>query len=197
MRLDSADRLLREQVEVVSFRFLYAEAYFRAATGHNETFWKFSQNCYGEVAILLWCHLFNSYNKDPVHYKNLFGGDKLVPLSKLFATSAVRARLLTAASLDEVSYADYREAVKVFRDKYVAHREYLQGAVTFPDLKIAASMIRELRVILEETVVEELRVNPGDPELEELAVYYEDHQNDALVLRCNRDAEHAIAKSEI
>lgn len=189
MRLSDQQRALREQIEVVSYRFLHAESFFRIITGRDQTYWVFSQNCFGETACLLWCHLFNSRNNDPVHYWKLFGEDRLEPLSAAFGYKAVKKRLLAAAGFDYGSYDVYRQQVIDFRNKYVSHREYEKGSITFPDLKRAASMVLELRVLLEETVQVEHDQNPEDGELIELMEYYHSHGNDFLLQKCSDDAK--------
>lgn len=195
VKLDSDQRKLRDQMEIVAYRFLHAETYFRKSTGRTETFWVFSQNCYGEVACLLWCHLFNSYDNDPVHYKNLFGGDRLKILSPGFTYDSVKARLLKAASMDDASYIAYREQVKAFRDKFVAHREFLLKTIIFPDLKPASAMIQELRRVLEETVREELILNPSDHELQTRLLSYDDNQNQSVIFGCECNADDALPRT--
>ena len=189
MILNAAQRLLRDQMEVVAYRFLHAETYFHKTTAREEVFWRFTQNCYGEVACLLWCHLFNNRDNDPVHYTKLFGNDQLLGLSSRFSTQAVREHLMGAANLNEATYSVYRDQVKAFRDQYVAHRDYQRGSVIFPDLRPASAMVQALRKLLEESVHAELRGNPGDAELEELVIYYEDHQNKVVLSGCEYDAE--------
>jgi hypothetical protein len=191
--LDSAQHLLRDQMETVSLRFLHAETYFRVTTGDESTFWTFSQNCFGEVACLLWCHLFNSWNNDPVHHKKLFGDDNLVTLSPSFSTAAVRQRLLRAASLDEIGYDKYRTAVTDFRNEFVAHRDYQRVTITFPDLKIASAMIQELRLVLEETVRAEYHLCPDDSKLCELIEYYDAHKNADVISKCEREVQCVVA----
>lgn len=189
MRFSDQQRVLRDQIEVVCYRFLHAESFFRIVTGRDQTYWVFSQNCFGETACLLWCHLFNSRNNDPVHYWKLFGENQLAPLSETFRYEAVKQRLLSAAGFDNESYAIYRQQVVDFRNKYVSHREYEVGSIIFPDLKRAASMVLELRVLLEETVRAELNQNPEDVKLIELVEFYDSHGNDFLLQKCSDDAK--------
>jgi hypothetical protein len=179
-------------MEIVSYRCLYAETYYRAVSGQKETYWVFSQNCFGETACLLWCHLFNSRNNDPVHYWRLFGNDQLVPLSTDFGYEIVRARLRTAAGLDEAGYETFRNQVVAFRNQYISHREYELGSITFPDLRRVAAMCSELRVILQRTVLAELEADRESAELNELLVHYEASENSEVIAKAEGHAKAAL-----
>ncbi len=125
MRLTEEQRELRWQIEVVCYRCLHAVEYFDGVTemGNNK-FWMFTQNCYGEIACLLWCHIFNSRSNDPIHYWNLFGEDRLSGLGSGFLLPSVQQRLWSVAELDAGSYEQFRKEVVDFRNSYVSHREY-------------------------------------------------------------------------
>jgi hypothetical protein len=146
----------------------------------------FTQNCYGEIACLLWCHIFNSRNKDPIHYWTLFGEDRLSGLGPTFLFTSVQQRLWSVAELDASNYEQFRDEVVTFRNGYVAHRDYERGSVTFPRLDKVRAMCLEMRLILEKTVHAELQVNRKDSDLKHLMQYYSEHQND-LVIRKVRD----------
>lgn len=192
MRLSETQRDLRRQMEVVAYRCLHAVEYFQGVTGHGADFWKFSQNCFGETACLLWCHLFNSRNKDPVHYWKLFGNDQLSVLSSDFLYREVQRRLRSTANLDKDAYENFRAQVIDFRNKYISHREYEIGTIIFPDIQKIAAMRIELRVLLEETVRTEQQFNSGDSDLEQLGEYYAAHQNTAIVAKFRKEAADAV-----
>ena len=192
MKLSETHRDLRWQIEVVAYRCLHAVEYFQGVIGHGTDFWKFSNNCLGETACLLWCHLFNSRKKDPVHYWKLFGNNQLVTLSQDFQYHNVQHRLWSAAKLDEKAYENFRTQVVDFRNKYISHREYEIDTIIFPDVEKIAAMCLELRVLLEETVRTELGLNSGDSDLEQLGDYYKAHQNAAIVAKCRKEVASAV-----
>lgn len=183
MVLSDEQRELRGQIEWVAFMGIRAVRYFDGVTAKGGEFWMFTQNCYGERAAHLWCHLFNSYNKDPTHYTKLFGGDSLGPLGNQFNSASVKARLIAASGLREESYREFRKTVVDFRNQYSAHRDFEGGSVTFPNLGRALSMFEEVRVLLEETVIAESE-KCEDQEITDLAAYYRNHSNSDLENKC-------------
>lgn len=181
MILNDEQRNLRWQLEVVSYRGLHAIEFFHAVTGRGDNFWKFTQNCYGEAACLNWCHIFNNWNNDSTHYRNLFGDGKLSDLDSSFAFDSVQQRLWKVAHLDKSTYPLFRQKVIDLRNKYIAHRDYEIGTINFPDTNIIRAMFLEMRLILEETVIQELAKNPNDKDLKGLLAYYSDHQNSSVI----------------
>lgn len=65
-----------------------------------------------DLAVLDWCHAFGQ-QKDALHWKNVFSGDE----------EAFRESMLTwmKVSLDE--FKQFREEMKIYRDKDLAHLE--------------------------------------------------------------------------
>ncbi len=188
MRLTEEQRDLRWQIEVVCYRCLHAIEYLKSVSRRgDDDFWKFTENCYAEVACLLWCHVFNSRNKDPVHYWKLFGEGRLSGLGVPFVYATVQQRLWSAAKLDKGSYEQFRKGVVDFRNCYVSHREYTCESVAFPCLDKVKAMCLEMRNLLEETVQAETAANPDDPDLKELLEYYAHHQNEADFRKCREE----------
>lgn len=118
-------------MENLAQRCVFAVEFFNAVTNKESEFWAFTQNCYGEMACLLWCHLFNKY-EDDLHYKNLFGNDALIDLGKAFSYDKVRSRLLKSVSLSSKDYTAFRKEVVHFRNKFVAHKDVSDKHVVFP-----------------------------------------------------------------
>lgn len=190
MILTDSQRELRWQMEIVSFRCLHSIAYFDASTGKDCDFWQFTQNCYGEIACLNWCHLFNSRKKDPVHYWNLFGEDQLINLGEQYSYENIKHRLLSVARLNEDEYVLFRKEVVDFRNMHTSHREYDSNHIIFPRLDIARLMCLEMRVILQDTAVSELVISPNDIDLHDLKRYYDEKNNNWLLKKCRRDIKY-------
>ena len=187
MILTESQRELREQMEIVAYRCLHAIVYFDGVTGKDGDFWRFTQNCYGEIACLNWCHLFNSRNNDPVHYWKLFGEDRLADLGEKYSYDEVKARFLNCAGLNEKECKDFRISVVDFRNKFTSHREYKGGPITFPRLEIARLMCLEMRNLLEDTVKSELLNAPHDLDLEEFLNHFKKQSNNSLLKKCEQE----------
>lgn len=190
MMLTAEQNHLRWQIEEVSFRCLHAIEYFDGVTGFdpgNGDYWRFSQNCFGETACLNWCHIFNSDKNDPVHYRNLFGDDQLMPLGEHFSYENTKQRLIKSADLNETSYLVFREEMIDFRNKFAAHREFTIGSIRFPQLDHARAMCLEMREILKETVEAELLLDPKNMDLKYIKKHFLSQSNQWLLKKCKRE----------
>lgn len=174
------------RMEVVAQRCVLAVEYFNAVTNKDSEFWAFTQNCYGEMACLLWCHLFKSY-KDDLHYKNLFGNDALVFIGKAFSYDEVKARLLKSVSLTEKEYSAFRKEVIDFRDKFVAHKEANNKALIFPQIDITKDMCLELRNIFTDLYNTAMKKAPKNTEIQKCVTFYKWYPNDWLIKKCKNE----------
>ena len=186
MVLSEQQRGLRWQIEWIAFMGIHSVLYFDGVTHEDGDFWIFTQKCYGEKAVSLWCQLFNSYQKDPTHYHNLFGEDQMAILGDQFSYKNVKARLVEASGFKEEEYPAYRETVVNFRNRYSSHRDYEIGSIIFPELKHALLMFKEIRTILEESVlIESSRSENG--ELSELKEYFQINSNQNVEYLCQEN----------
>ena len=180
------------QIDTVAHRCIRAVIYFDATTGKGANFWAFTQNCYGEIACLNWCHIFKSYSNDPAHYNNLFGNDALIHIDQKFAHAQVKQQLIMSICSNEVEYEQFRKQVVDFRNKYVSHRDYHQGSITFPNLNKAKKECELIRDILRDCVSVAAQIDPEYAELEELNEHLTWNNNQQLVNECEEDANKII-----
>ena len=104
---------------------------FNSATGKGGEMWAFTQNCFGNIAAIEWCHIFNNY-KDHTHFTQLFGRSDLPPTKGDFSLDAVRTRIWTAGGFTENTFSVFREEMRTFRDRWVAHRDATVKDIVFP-----------------------------------------------------------------
>ena len=76
------------------------------------------------MAILDWSHLFGSHN-DPLHYRNM-----------AIQPNDFKREMLAVLGIDDRSWQEYWNEVKVYRDKGVAHIEPVP-TLQIPDLDLA------------------------------------------------------------
>ncbi len=131
-----------------------ATLYCHAVTDKPDDLWGFSQNCFGEIAVLQWCHVFNSYS-DCTHFTKLFDDPTISALGDPFTSDAVRSRLYSAGGFQGGDdYAQFRQSMVAFRNTCAAHWDYNEVA-TFPDLDkalaVAVEMRNGLKVLVEKT----------------------------------------------
>lgn len=104
--------------------------YYLAISEHrailNDNILIYINNNFIDMAVLEWCHCFNSYN-DPIHYR------KVTSEPEKF-----KSGMLEKLGLNEEEWAEYRESVKNYRDKGVAHLEPVPR-IDIPDLNLAYS----------------------------------------------------------
>jgi len=96
----------------------------RNSGGFNLHFWTTVFNNSIDVAILDWFHLFG-YHNDDLHWKQIVKD-----------ISTFRSELLATVGLDEQGWILYREKIKTYRDKDVAHIE-VRPRSWVPDMAIA------------------------------------------------------------
>ncbi|RLG30477.1 hypothetical protein DRN97_10510 [Methanosarcinales archaeon] len=124
---------------------------FNSATGKGGEMWAFTQNCFGDIAAIEWCHIFNNY-KDHTHFTQLFGRSDLPPTNGDFSLDAVRTRIWTAGGFTENTFSVFREEMRTFRDRWVAHRDATVKDIVFPNIDKAMSTCFEMRDVLREFV---------------------------------------------
>lgn len=105
---------------------------------HN--FWIYIYNNSIDMAVLDWCHLFANHS-DALHWK------KVIPDGDEF-----RINLFKHLEISETTWKVYRDSLKSYRDKNVAHIEVLP-ALNIPDMTFALdstafyydSVVKELK----------------------------------------------------
>ena len=98
---------------------------FKSHSGKfNLNFWTTVYNNSIDVAILDWFHLFG-YHNDDLHWKKIVRD-----------VAAFRSTLFASVGLDEQGWKSYREKVKTYRDKDVAHIE-VRPKSWVPDMTLA------------------------------------------------------------
>ena len=70
--LTDAQRNLIWQIDTTCRKCMEAVSYFNALAGKTLHLWTFTHNCFGEIAAIQWCNVFNKY-EDCTHFKQLFG----------------------------------------------------------------------------------------------------------------------------
>ena len=139
---------------------IHAVLLCKALSKTKTEMWAFTQRCFGEVAVIQWCHLFKD-EKSGTHFKRLFG--EHVPEEVLDLTiETVRARILGAVGLSETDYASFRKEMVVFRDKVAAHKDMTAMGVIFPDLEKTKKTCLELRSILKEVVASQQELGTSE-----------------------------------
>lgn len=98
--------------------------FIKPTGGFNLHFWTTVFNNSINIAILDWFHLFG-YHNDDLHWKKIVKNE-----------AAFRSSLFAYVALDEQGWHSYRDKVKTYRDKDVAHIEVRpEGFV--PDMTLA------------------------------------------------------------
>lgn len=87
-------------------------------------FWIVMFNNSIDLAVLDWCHLFGSH-KDDLHWKKV-----------IIKSDDFRAGLFNFIGTDEEKWRNYRESIKNYRDKDVAHLE-IRPRSFVPEMGIA------------------------------------------------------------
>gem|GEM_PF-4642624 len=134
---------------------------FRDDSGKfNLNFWTAVFNNSIDIATLDWLHLFGS-DKDDLHWKKIV---KDVP--------AFRSSLFASLGLYEQGWKSYRETVKTYRDKDVAHIEVRpRGWVPEMTLALKAADLYYKYVLSELSHFRDYSNEPAD-----LIAYFEDSQ---------------------
>lgn len=178
------------QMDTICHRCIRAGEYFKALTCNTENLWSFTQNCYGEIAALLWCQLFHRY-KEPTHYSQLFKPTSSKPIEAGYSKEKVKDRLLKKINLNGQEYGSFGNDIIYFRNKYVAHREYTAKSLKFPDLDKVIQMCEEMREILRE-FVNLLAKGSGDSDLRDLKAFLDQNNNNELLAQLKREASHLV-----
>ena len=102
----------------------YHDALKEFDAGRKLNFWICMYNNAIDLAVLDWFHLFG-YHKDDLHWKKVVGD-----------VDGFRKDLLCCLGLDKKRWDEYRESVKNYRDKDVAHIE-VRPISHVPEMDIA------------------------------------------------------------
>ncbi len=94
----------------------------------KQNFWIYINNNAIDMAILDWCHLFGSHS-DQLHWKRI-----IKDIDKF------RGNLFKFLKISESTWRTYRENLKSYRDKNVAHIEVMP-LVNVPDLTFALDSV--------------------------------------------------------
>ena len=129
-----------------------AVSYFNALAGKTLHLWTFTHNCFGEIAAIQWCNVFNKY-EDCTHFKQLFGDPTINAIAAEFDLENVRRRLRSAVALTPDEYKAFRQGMVEFRNACAAHLDYRKEGLVFPDLDVASNLCVEMRDILRQLVV--------------------------------------------
>ena len=109
--------------------------YFNASSTSSKQFVTFSQNCFGELAVLHWSTVFGSW-EEPTHYKKYFDRTDVLAVSEnKLSAEKCKDHFLNKISMDEKEYNSFWEQAHGMRNKFIAHRDDLSG-VSFPDTDI-------------------------------------------------------------
>jgi hypothetical protein len=112
--MNSREKLLR-RVALKCADFARELSYHRALADHKDdfvqSFWIYMYNNAIDSAVLDWFHLFG-YHKDDLHWKRV-----------VVDVSVFKKQLLLSLQMTEDEWKAYRETIKDYRDKDVAHIE--------------------------------------------------------------------------
>lgn len=190
MQPDAARVNIMVRMEGVACRCVYAVQYFEAVSKLDNEFWAFTQNCFGEMACLYWCHLFNSWDDD-LHYTKVFGRDALQNLSEEFSCRSVKERICKAAGLDNSGYDSFRTSVVNIRDKYIAHKDETATTLNFPDINLVGLMCLEFREVLAECFCAAAIVDPHNSDYQNWRNYFKGRPRAWLLRKCENELLHA------
>jgi hypothetical protein len=126
--MNGRERLLR-RVALKCADFARQLSYHRALAEYRgsftQNFWIYMHNNAIDLAVLDWFHLFGSH-KDHLHWKQVVTD---VP--------AFRNQLFQSLQITEDEWKTYRESIKAYRDKDVAHIEVRPFVSQVPDMALA------------------------------------------------------------
>jgi hypothetical protein len=91
----------------------------------NQTYWILISNNFLDVAILEWCKVFGS-TSDATHWT-----------SNVLDRAAFRTGLLEKLKVTKDEWIAYRERVKTYRDKVIAHYDNNSTVIDHPDFCLA------------------------------------------------------------
>lgn len=115
-------------------RCIRCARYFQATSGKTLDFFKFSQNCFGELAIMHWATLFGNENSESTHFKIFFSRkDVLDVLETNDLISELKADFLSRMEFSEDQYQDFWCNACRVRNRFIAHRDELSD-LRFPDV---------------------------------------------------------------
>jgi hypothetical protein len=116
----------RRIVSVVRCTYI-KRALHNASQSPKLNFWRVIQGSLLDAAVLDWCVLFGA-DSERAHWKKLIPADK---------HDEFRSMLLKEIGCDESEWQNYREDVKAYRDKHLAHLGERDKEDTYPTLDIA------------------------------------------------------------
>ena len=128
MRFPNADLVFARDTLVTIIRAVAIKRAIEASKPHpTATFWHVVNGGLFDTAIVDWCILFGSDNREQqrLHWKNMFDADEF------------RVGLLAALGMSREAFADYREVLKTYRDENAAHRDLDPKTETYPNMDVA------------------------------------------------------------
>lgn len=176
------------QIDTACRKCIRAVFYFNALTEKTPELWAFSRNCFGEIAVIQWCHIFNNY-KDSTHYTQLFDDSTIAEIDPELTSVKIRARLASVIELTPEQYTTFRETMVDFRNVYAAHCDYEKKEVVFPDLNMALLLCLEMREILRHLLIKAVSES-SSPRLQDLKSLLDSYDNDQQVRFFSLEATH-------
>ena len=173
-------------MEGVAWKFLRTAHAFDHVSTHPDDgqFWILVQNSLGEIACLLWCHLFGNAKQERLHFNHFAKRAEICALGPSFAQTAIEKRLMDRAGLDENGYAALQKTIRTCRNKYIAHRDVDGTQIFFPDLDQCVLIAEEMRTVLSESVD---ALIPQHLDVAYLADYFREHTNLRIRQSSQRD----------
>ena len=123
----------------------YHRSLLKQKDNFEQNYWILIFNNFLEIAVLEWCKVFGS-NTDTTHWTKYIDVDD---------QAGFRSNLWKRLNLTEQEWKDYRQKMKDYRDKVVAHDEYNPKITNYPDFSHALEscyfyyeiLIKELRLL--------------------------------------------------
>lgn len=175
-------------IEVLCQRCIRAERFFNVVSGSKSNAWAFTQNCYGEICVILWCQVFGALS-EPTHYSKLFEAGPLAGMRK----QDIEVRLRQSTGKDVHEYKKLWQEVKIARDKFMVHNEFNSKDIPcFPDLDSMVKVCLEMRNIIREIVTSE---KSDDPKKQGDIVHFVSCFTNAIFLATIQDESFELIQS--
>jgi hypothetical protein len=176
------------QIDTACRKCIRAVLYFKAVTDKEPELWTFLQHCFGEVAVIQWCHVFNKY-QDCTHFTQLFADPAISQIDPELRLDRVRSRLRRVLGMSQEQYAAFRKQMVDFRNSYAAHWDFEKKVMVFPDVDLAMSSCIEMRSILRQLVLKGVG-DQNSQELKDLKYLLTAYDNDHILKFFHLEADH-------
>ena len=178
-------------VDVMCQRCIRSVIFFDVASDSAKNVWAFTQNCYGEIAVILWCKVFGG-EREPTHYRTLFSNG---PLGGVSGESA-RQRVLKCSQMSEEEYRKFWRTAKAARDKFLVHNEFnTKEEVVFPDLDVMSRVCCEMRDIVRQIATSTTPAKPTDEDFHRDIVGFTTSRDNARFISVVRDESRELAEA--